>query len=141
MTAEEAFHAFLSGLVPHLQEHVGAHVQGDLEAAMAMAQRLEVYRGGDGAKASGEQKKGSGKFLKKQNKKGAVLIVRETETEEVAQVTQKEAKKQGKGKGRQGQQKKKKQGKVKCFNCGGEHFLRDCKEWKELRQKSRSSGN
>ena len=31
MTDEEAFHAFLSGLVPHLQEHVGAHVQGDLE--------------------------------------------------------------------------------------------------------------
>ena len=28
MTNEEAFHAFLSGLQPHLQEHVGAHVQG-----------------------------------------------------------------------------------------------------------------
>ena len=26
MTDEEAFHAFLFGLVPHLQEHVGAHV-------------------------------------------------------------------------------------------------------------------
>ena len=40
---------------------------------MAMAQRLEVYRGaGDGAKASGE-KKGSGRFPKKQNKKGAAL--------------------------------------------------------------------
>ena len=37
MTDEEAFHAFLSGLQPHLQEHVGAHVQGDLEAAIAMA--------------------------------------------------------------------------------------------------------
>ena len=37
MAGEEAFHAFLFGLQPHLQEHVGAHVQGDLEAAIAMA--------------------------------------------------------------------------------------------------------
>ena len=48
MSAEEAFHVFLFGLTPHLQEHVGTHVQGDLEATMAMTQRLEVYRGGDG---------------------------------------------------------------------------------------------
>ena len=73
MTAEEAFHAFLSRLSPHLQEHVGSHVQGDLEAAMVMAQRLEVYHGaGDGAKASGE-KKGYGRFPKKQNKRGQHL--------------------------------------------------------------------
>ena len=65
MIDEEAFHAFLSGLVPHLQEHVGAHIQGDLEQAMAIAQRLEAYRGGEGAKSSGS--KGSRKF-KKQNK-------------------------------------------------------------------------
>ena len=65
MTDEEAFHAFLSGLVPHLQEHVGAHVQGDLEQAMAMAQRLEAYSRGEGAKTSGS--KGSKKF-EKQNK-------------------------------------------------------------------------
>ena len=37
MIDEEAFHAFILGLQPHLQEHVGAHVQGDLEAAIAMA--------------------------------------------------------------------------------------------------------
>ena len=62
MMAEEAFHAFLSRLVPHLQKRVGAHVQGDLEAVMVMAQRLEVYRGaGDGAKASVE-KNGCGRF-------------------------------------------------------------------------------
>ena len=65
MTAEEAFHTFLSGLAPHLQEHMGAHMQRDLEVVMAMAQRLEVYRGvGDRAKVGGE-KKGSGKFPKK----------------------------------------------------------------------------
>ena len=68
MLAEEAFHAFLCGS-PNLQEHVGAHVHGDLEVAMAMAQRLEVYRGGGRAKAGGE-KKGSGGKFKKQNKKG-----------------------------------------------------------------------
>ena len=69
MSTEEAFSAFLSRLTPHLQEHVGAHVYGDLEAAMAMAQRLEVYRGGDRAKAGGEKKGFGGKF-KKQDKKG-----------------------------------------------------------------------
>ena len=67
MTDEEAFHTFISGLQPHLQEHVGAHVQGDLEAAIAMAQRLEVYRGGDGAKTGS---KGPKKF--KKDKKGNV---------------------------------------------------------------------
>ena len=67
MIDEEAFHTFLSGLQPHLQEHVGAHVQGDLEAAIAMAQHVEVYRGGDGAKAS---EKGPKKF--KKQKKGVV---------------------------------------------------------------------
>ena len=60
MTNEEAFHAFLSWLVPHLQKHVGDHIQGDLEQAMAMAQWLEAYRGGEGAKAT--RSKGSKKF-------------------------------------------------------------------------------
>ena len=53
MADEEAFHAFLSRLQPHLQEQIGAHVQGNLEAAVAMAQHLEVYRGGDGPKTGG----------------------------------------------------------------------------------------
>ena len=67
MTDEEAFHSFISGLQPHLQEHVWAHVQGDLEAAIAMAQRPEVYRGGDGAKTT---TKGPKKF--KNQKRGNV---------------------------------------------------------------------
>ena len=104
MTVEEAFPAFLSGLAPHLQEHGGAHVQGDLEAAMVMAQRLEVYRGAsDGAKAGGE-KKGSGRFPKKQNKKGAALTVQGGEAEEMIQVIQNQPKKKGKGKERPQQQ-------------------------------------
>ena len=44
---------------------MGAHVQGDLEAAITMAQRLEVYCGGDGAKIG---EKGPKKF--KKQKKG-----------------------------------------------------------------------
>ena len=109
---------------------------------MAMAQRLEVYRGaGDGVKAGGD-KKGSGKFQKR-NKKGAVLAVQEKETEETVQVIHNQPKKgKGKGKGRpQQQQQKKKQFRGKCFNCGGDHFLKDCKEWKEMHQKFCSSGN
>ena len=61
MTDEEAFHTFIFGLQPHLQEHVGAHVQGDMEAAIAKAQRLEVYRGGDGAKTGSKGPKSSNK--------------------------------------------------------------------------------
>ena len=98
--AEEAFHAFLSRLAPHLQEHVGAHVQGDLEMAMAMAQRLEVYCGaGDGAKAGGE-KKGIWKISKKKTKKGQHLQCREMKWKKVVQVIQNQPKKKGKGKAR-----------------------------------------
>ena len=66
------------------------------------------------------------------------------ETEEIVQVVQSQQKKQGKGKGRQGQKKKGNRGgqfKGKCFNCGGDHNLRDYKEWKEMRQKLCSSRN
>ena len=76
MIDEEAFHAFLFGLEPHLQEHIGAHVQGDLEAAIAMAQCLEAYRGGDMAKMSG---KGPKKF--RNQKKGNVAQVEGSSSE------------------------------------------------------------
>ena len=142
MTDEEAFHAFLSGLVPHLQEHVGAHVQDDLEKAMAMAQRLEAYRGGEGAKASGS--KGSRKF-KKQNKQGSVAQVQGNTSGGTVLVVQGQQK-QSKGKGRQGNQQKnqKRRGgqfKGKCYNCGGNHAMRDCQEWKDIKKKLQSSGN
>ena len=58
MTNEEAFHAFLSRLVPHLQEHVGAHVQGDLEQAMGMPngwKRIEEVRGPKPVEAKGPE--------------------------------------------------------------------------------------
>ena len=28
---------------------------------------------------------------------------------------------------------------VQCRNCGGDHFLHDCKEWKEIKEKLHSS--
>ena len=70
MTNEEAFHAFLPRLQPHPQEHIGAHVQDNLEAAIAMAQCVEVYYGGDRAKASGGGK-GSKGFKNQKQKKGS----------------------------------------------------------------------
>ena len=44
-----------------------AHVQGDLDATIAIAQCLEVYKGGDGANVG---EKGSKKF--KNQKKGGM---------------------------------------------------------------------
>ena len=142
ITDEEAFHAFLSGLQPHLQEHVGAHVQGDLEAAIVMAQRLEVYRGGDGAKTNGQ-----GPKEKQNQKKGVMAQVEESSsggTVQVVQVVKRPQQKKGKGGSGNGGKKTKRGGRkrVQCHNCGGDHFLRDCKEWKEIKEKLRtSSGN
>ena len=72
-----------------------------------------------------------GREIPKKNKKGAALTMQEKEAEEVVQVIHNQPKK-GKGKGRQQQQQqKKKQFRGKCFNYGGDHLLRDCKEWKD----------
>ena len=102
MTDEEAFHSFISGLQPHLQEHIGAHMQGDLEAAIAMAQRLEVYRGGDGAKTT---TKGPKKF--KNQKKGNMAQVEGSSSRGTVQVVQAVTKQQKKGKGGSGSGRKK----------------------------------
>ena len=108
-------------------------------AAIAMAQRLEVYRGGDGAKAGGKgpkkyknQKKGMSAQVKGSSSRGTVQVV---------QVVRKPQQKKGKG-GSGSVGKKTKRGgrkKVQYHNCGGGHFLRDCKEWKEIKEKLRSS--
>lgn len=60
MMAEEAFSTFMSGLTPHLQEHVGAHIRGDLEAAKQMALRMEMYRGTAKTSRGNQQKSQSG---------------------------------------------------------------------------------
>ena len=64
MMDEEAFSMYLAGLNPHLREQVGAHARENLEEAIAMAQRIEIYRGSD------SKPKGVENFQKK--KKGSV---------------------------------------------------------------------
>ena len=101
--------------------------------------RLEVYRGGDGAKAT---TKGPKKF--KNQKKGNVAQVEGSSsrgTVQVVQAMKKQQPKKGRG-GSSSSKKKPKRGgqkKVQCHNCGGDHFLRDCKEWKEIKEKLRCS--
>ena len=58
----------------------------------------------------------------------------------MVQVVRKQPKK-GKGGAGSGGKKTKRGGrrKVQCHNCCGDHFLRDCKEWKEIKKKLRSS--
>ena len=107
MTDEEAFHAFISGLQLHLPEHVGTHVQGDLQAAIAMAQHLEVYGGGDGAKTTS---KGPKKL--KNHKKGNVAQVEGSSSRGIVQVLQvmKKQQKKGEGSGGSGGKKTKRGG-------------------------------
>ena len=47
MMDEEAFSMYLAGLNPHLREQVGPHVRGNLEEAIAVAQRIEIYQDND----------------------------------------------------------------------------------------------
>ena len=129
MNEEEAFSAFLAGLAPHLQEQVAAHVRGDLEAAKTMAMRMDMFHtGGEG---SGKQKK-----TENQKKKGAVQVVEGQKTGESSEVHAVQGQNKGKGQGKG--KKKKEQGPVKCYNCGGDHSLLQCKEWLEIRKKFRS---
>ena len=139
MTEEEAFYSFVSGLQPHIQEQVGAHVQGDLEAAIAMAQRLEVYRGGEGSK-SGNGGKGSRK--QKMQKKGQIAQV-EGSSGGTVLVVQQQTKEKGKGGQGKGKKKSKRGGKkkIQCHCCGGPHFMRDCEKWQKAMKKLTSSEN
>ena len=62
------------------------------------------------------------------------------ETVEVVYVIEKQPKK-GKGHQTQGLTKTKRGGRkwAQCHNCGGDDFLRDYKEWKEIKEKLCSS--
>ena len=56
-------------------------------------------------------------------------------------MVKKNQQKKGKGGSGFGGKKTKRgvQRKVQCHNCGGGHFFQDCKEWKEINEKLRSS--
>ena len=144
MTQEEAYHAFLDGLQPRLWEHIGTHVKGDLEAAIAMASRMEVFRPASKPKARSQDKKGDKSHKNNKNRQGGNAQVEGSTTTGNVNAVQR----QGQKKNQQGQGHKKKdrrpKRKLQCHNCGGEHLLRDCKEWKEIKDKlceSSSSGN
>ena len=94
-----------------------------------------MHRGGDGAKASG---KGPKKF--KNQKEGMLAQVKGSSSGgavQVVQVVKKPQQKKGKGGLGNGEKKTKRGGhkRVQCHNCGGDHFLWDCKEWKEIKEK------
>ena len=136
MTDEEAFSVYLAGLNSHIREQVGAHVKGNLEEAITMAQRIEIYRGGD-SKNKGQSSK---KFQKKnKNSVNQVQGQPSGETPQVNAVQPQQKKKSGqKGKGntRRGGRRN-----IKCHCCGGNHLMRDCKDLKEAMAKLRSPGN
>ena len=139
MNNEEAFSTFLAGLTPHLQEHVGAHVQGDLEAAKQMALRMDMFRGGVDSGKSQPQKGQSG-----QKKKGNVHSVEAQQPAGPSQVnavqgSQPQQHKNKKGKGKKGHKKGEGDsgvyGRGKCFACGGNHFFTKCSIWLEMQKK------
>ena len=136
MNNEEAFSTFLAGLTPHLQEHVGAHVQGDLEAAKQMALRMDMFRGGVDSGKSQPQKGQSG-----QKKKGNVHAVEAQQPAGPSQVnavqgSQPQQHKNKKGKGKKGHKKGDGDsgvyGRGKCFAYGGNHYFTKCSIWLEM---------
>ena len=140
MTAEEAFSTFMSGLTPHLQEHVGAHVQGDLEAAKRMALRMEMYRGTAESSRGNQQKSQGGQ--KGNKSKGHVHSVeaqpQPAGSSQVNAVQGQGQQKKGKGgRGKQGkrQEKEASQQNRRCFSCGGDHAFRQCPIWQEIQKK------
>ena len=90
-----------------------------------MAQCLEVYCGGDGAKASGGGK-GSNNYKVKTRKKITWQIKWSSSrgTVQVVQVVKKQRLKKGKGGSGSGGKKTKREGQryVECHNCGRDHF-------------------
>ena len=84
------------------------------------------------------------KGLKPKTEKGNVAQVKGNSsrgTVQVVQVVKKNQQKKGKGGSGLGGKKSKRGGqrKVQCHNCGGDYFLRDWKEWKDIEEKLRSS--
>lgn len=63
MKVEEAFSTYTSRLIPLIPEQVAAHIQGYLESATTMAQRIKIFHSGagDGSKAKGSQMKNTRK--------------------------------------------------------------------------------
>ena len=134
MTAAEAFSAFVAGLKPAIRQHVGAHVHGDLAAAMEMALRQDLFQTAetDKTKENKDKKKTPGK-------KGNVTSIEgEQSGGAVNEVTARGRggrrnpgrRGRGRGRGRGGRN-------PTCFCCGGNHLMKDCQEWQTIRNHNR----
>ena len=142
MTRGEAFSAFLAGLQPQVRQHVGAHVRDDLEEAITMALRLDLFRATDGEKGKGKERLGHPK-----PKKTGVHNIETTTADgssggQVNAVDQKTKKtRRGRRQNRGGQSGGGRGDRPapKCFCCGGDHLMKNCPEWKEMREKMRTS--
>ena len=119
---------------------MGAHVQGDLEAAKRMALHMEMYRGTAETSWGNQQKSQGGQKGNKQ--KGTIHSVeaqpQPAGPSQVHAVQGQGQQKKGKGgKGKQGkrQEKEASQQKPRCFSCGGDHAFRQCPIWQEMQKK------
>ena len=140
LTEKDRFSAYHLGLVPKLQAEVGLRLEGDGERtgerATIVATRAKEYLKLKYGGKEGETKK----WNKPQKPKGTVNVV--TQKEESAEggaqvnaVDKKGRKRNQRGKNRRGRGRgRAERGPPKCFCCGGEHLLRDCTEWKNIRE-------
>ena len=115
---------------------------GNLEAAIAMAQRLEVYHGGDGAKAI-RGGKGSKKYKIKIRKRvtwGTSKGVRLGDCPNCPSSQKIAAKERQRSLGLRW--KKDQEGRTEACampQLWQRSFLHDCREWKEIKEKLHSS--
>ena len=102
-----------------------------------MAMRMDMFHGGSDSGGGKQQKGKSGQ----PGKKGAVQAVETHKAAEPSEVAVVTGDKKGKGsrRGKKGKNPKDR-GPVKCFNCGGDHPLRLCSEWVEMKKKLKSLG-
>ena len=145
MTPEEAYAAFIDGLTPALRAQIGALTQGDLDAAMLLAERMDLFQASSGGGAStsttmgGGSSGGGGRRGRRGGqggKGGGQGRAAEASAAESSGGTVEAV--QGKGKAQQKkkqQRKKGERGGQKCFACGGDHLLRDCPDWNAMKAK------
>ena len=145
MSDSEKYRAFMKGLKPHIRQYVGPNVRGDLDAAILMAEQFDLYGSPESSSQGGSRNQGNqGKKGEKQ-KKGTIHVV-EVQPAPAAsssgQVQAVESKKkqnnpqQGGKKGKKGKkQNQGGRGPPTCACCGGQHYLRECTEFADMRQK------
>lgn len=155
MSEKDKFSAYFLGLIPRLQAEVGLRLEGDtqrsLRRATEVAQRAEEYLKIKYPNVEDRRKNEAG-FQKKNNPqkpqgRGNVNALENAgESSQVNAVgNPNRGGRGGRRGGRRGGQRGRGRGRMttrgppKCFCCGGEHLLRDCEEWTNIRNQSRST--